>query len=468
VGWAIPVLLIVLGVETSLNFIFDIYRPRLKGQYSRSAFDSRLLGSISQPEGIFHTVSSAIDYQFGFKVSQTWFYRLLEKAIVPLILIGAATLYMLSCIVVVEPYEQAIVEHFGKPVRELEPGLSFKWPWPIDKAYKHATERVDQLNIGYVEEVDARGEVKRRDKLWGQAHYAKEYSLMVASRAAAGGEDDSTVPVSFIVAAVPVQYKVRDLRAYLYNHTEPVKVLEGICYRELTKFAASATIETDAGAESESLLGGGCLEAKEALTKAMQASADEAGLGVEIVFVGLQGLHPPVEVAPDYQKVVGAVQKKQAIILGAEAERNKILSELAGSIGEVNALYALAADYQRARDANDVQRVEELAARLDKSFTEAKGRIFETLSAAKAYAYEKETLSRATGERFAGQIEAYRASKEIYKQEMRLRVLEETLKNIRKFVVVPDKDDTLVLEVDVKEKVTPGLYDLGVVGAVGR
>ena len=177
---------------------------------------------------------------------------------------------MLSCIVVVEPYEQAIVEHFGKPVRELDSGLSFKWPWPIDKAYKHATERVDQVNIGYVEEVDARGEVRRRDKLWGQAHYAKEYRLMVASQAAAGGEDEGTVPVSFVVAAVPVQYKVRDLRAYLYNHTEPAKVLEGICYRELTRFAASATIETEGGSESKSLLGGGCLEAREALPELLK------------------------------------------------------------------------------------------------------------------------------------------------------------------------------------------------------
>ncbi|GAI84888.1 unnamed protein product, partial [marine sediment metagenome] len=43
-GWAIPVLLIVLGVEGGLNVVLDIYRPRIPGQYSRSAFDSRLLG----------------------------------------------------------------------------------------------------------------------------------------------------------------------------------------------------------------------------------------------------------------------------------------------------------------------------------------------------------------------------------------------------------------------------------------
>jgi hypothetical protein len=92
IGYIIPILLIVLGVETALNIILDIYRPRLKGQYSRAAFDSRLLGVVNEPGGVFRSAAAAIDYQFGFQVSQTWFYKLLEKAIVPLILCAAGTL----------------------------------------------------------------------------------------------------------------------------------------------------------------------------------------------------------------------------------------------------------------------------------------------------------------------------------------------------------------------------------------
>ncbi|MHC4335203.1 MAG: hypothetical protein ACYSUV_15845, partial [Planctomycetota bacterium] len=95
VNWVIPALLVVLGVETALNVVLDIYRPRFKGQYHRSAFDSRLLGLISEPGGIFRTAATAIDYQFGFEVSQTWFYKLLEKAIAPLVLFAAVTLYLL-------------------------------------------------------------------------------------------------------------------------------------------------------------------------------------------------------------------------------------------------------------------------------------------------------------------------------------------------------------------------------------
>ena len=77
IGWLIPGILIVLSAETFLNIILDIYRPRVKGQYSRAAFDSRILGIINEPGGIVRKASDAVDYQFGFEVSQTWFYKLL-------------------------------------------------------------------------------------------------------------------------------------------------------------------------------------------------------------------------------------------------------------------------------------------------------------------------------------------------------------------------------------------------------
>ena len=463
IGFVVPVLLIVLGAETALNIILDIYRPRLKDQYSRSAFDSRLLGIINEPGGIFRTVASTIDYQFGFKVSQTWFYKLLEKAIVPLVLFAAITLYLLSCIIVVNPNEEVIIEHFGNPIRSEGPGLAFKWPWPIDIAYKYPTKMVSEISIGFVPNVDPKtGKViPERELLWGKAHYKEEYKLLVASEQTVGELSAGAVPVSLVIAAVPVQYRIKDLYSFIYNHNEPVKLLESICYRELTKFAASATIEVGDEADMDkSLLGAGRAEAKSILTSRIQAAADNAGLGVEIVFLGLQGIHPPPEVAPDYQKVIGAVQKKQALILGAHAKRNRDLSALAGSVEDADKLYSLAAKYQQAKEKNNPEEIEELEHDLDLAFAEAKGDIFTTLRKSQSYAFEKATLARATGQRFASQLKAYRAAKEIYKREQRLAVLEEALENIRKYVVVADQNDTQVFIIDVQEKLTPSLYEL--------
>jgi regulator of protease activity HflC (stomatin/prohibitin superfamily) len=475
VGWVIPILLVVLGVETALNVVLDIYRPRLKDQYSRAAFDSRLLGLINEPGEIFRTAASAIDYQFGFQVSQTWFYKLLEKAIVPLVLFAAITLYLLSCLVVVAPDEEAIVEHFGDPrlrggqsapaegaVRHIGPGLSFKWPWPIDVVHKRATKRISEISVGFVPKPEQRGEKGGYGPLlWGKTHYEKEYELLVASEQRGIASAEGAVPVSLVMAAVPVQYRIKDLYSFIYNHNEPEKLLESICYRELTKFAASAKIEVDSEADLEhSLLGAGRGEAKKALTENIQAAADSAGLGIEIVFLGLQGLHPPPDVAADYQKVVGAVQQKQALILNAHAERNRSLGTLAGSVKDAEQLYDLAAKYQKAEQRGDSEQLEKLGNDLDSAFAQAKGDIFSRLAEAQSYAFEKAILAKATGERFASQVKAYRAAKEIYKREPRLMALEKALPKIRKFVVVADPNDEQVFIIDLQEKQTPSVYDL--------
>lgn len=470
IAMAIPALLVVLGAETALNLIMDIYRPRLKGQYSRSAFDSRLLGVINEPGGILRSAADAIDYQFGFKASQTWFYKLLEQAIVFLVLFGAITLYLLSCIVVVAPDEQAIIEHFGDPVNEagevrlIGPGLTLKLPWPIDIAYKYPTKMISEISIGFVPKVDPQtGEVEHKPLLWGEAHYEKEYQLLVASPQSGTESLAGTVPVSLVIAAVPVQYRIKDLYSFIYNHNEPEKLLESICYRELTRFAASAKIE--AGDETDidqSLLGIGRAEAGKTLTERIQKAADEEGLGVEIVFLGLQGVHPPTEVAAAYQKVIGAVQQKQSLILQAQAERNMMLSTLVGSVEKADELYRLALKYRQAEDVNSPEEIEKLGKQLDTAFEDAKGVIFKTLRESQRYAFEKETLAKGTGERFAGQLKAYTAAPEIYVHEQRLAMLEEALDGVRKYVVVADPNDTQVTIIDLQENPAPSIYETGV------
>ena len=469
INFVVPILLVVLGVETTLNVVLDIYRPRLKGRYSRSAFDSRLLGIINEPGGILRSAADAIDYQFGFKVSQTWFYKLLEKAIVPLVLFAGVTLYLLSCVVVVAPDEEAIIEHFGNPVdqagnvRHVKPGLTFKWPWPIDIAYKYPTKKVAELSIGFVPKLDPESKERVREPLlWGKAHHGEEHLLLVASEQTGTTSEGGAVPVSLVVAAVPVQYRIKDLYAFIYNHSEPEKLLESVCYRELTKFAASARIEEDNEADmAHNLLGAGRNQAKRVLTNNIQKAADEAGLGVEIVFLGLQGIHPPAEVAADYQKVIGAVQKKQALILRAQAERNKTLSTLVGSVEEADELYDLAARYQQAEEENRPEDVSELGRQLDEAFAKAKGDIFKALRESQSYAFERATLARATGRRFASQLKAYKAAEEIYKREQILTAFEESLEKVRKYIVVADPNDRQVIIIDFREELTPSLYDLG-------
>lgn len=459
--WVIPILLIVLAVETLWNLVLDNYRPRIEGQYNRAAFDSRLLGTVNEPGGLFHSLASAIDYQFGFKVSQTWFYRLLERAIVPLVLFGAVTLYLFSCFAVVETGEQAIVERFGNPLRRngeprlMEPGLVIKWPWPIDQIKLVRADEVRELYIGYTPNIDEQGRLERRPLLWGQAHYEEEFSVLVASetrdekQAGQEGQVEEAAPVSLVKANIPVHFKVKDVYRYLYRHQDPDFLLESICYQHLAGFAASATIDVEA--EEVSLLGAGRELAKTALMRSIQRTADELELGIDLVFVGVQGIHPPEEVAADYQAVIGAIQTQHTRILNAQEARNEDLSLLAGSVEAAYDLKDLARQYLDARIQND-PRLEEHAGALDAAFSRAQGDIYRTLRQAQAYAFEKSHLAKATGLRFDSQVQAYRAAKTIYLQQLWLQTLVQGLKDVRKYVFVPDPNADQVMILDLQEQ----------------
>ena len=66
-------------------------------------------------KGLITTAAQALDYQFGFKVSETWFYRFFEKALGWLLLLQLGALVLSTCVVFIEAGEQGLLEHFGKP-----------------------------------------------------------------------------------------------------------------------------------------------------------------------------------------------------------------------------------------------------------------------------------------------------------------------------------------------------------------
>lgn len=155
----IPVIMGIIGAEMLLHILLGIYRPRVAGEEVHPPYDSRFLQLITGSKGFFRTLAQALDYQFGFKISETWFYQFLEKAVVPLILFMVLTIEALTSIVVVEAHSLAVVERFGKPRdRALFPGINFKWPWPIEKVYYFPVNQVQTLILGFDEGDEEKGE----------------------------------------------------------------------------------------------------------------------------------------------------------------------------------------------------------------------------------------------------------------------------------------------------------------------
>ncbi|HKQ39256.1 MAG TPA: hypothetical protein VJ063_14355, partial [Verrucomicrobiae bacterium] len=242
------VLLGLLAVENVLTLLLEIYRPRVKGKVQRVLYESRLVGLLGQPEGLFTTMAHALDYQFGFKVSDTGFYRFLEKYLARLVLAQLAILALSTCFVFISAGEEALLERFGRPIgngKVLGPGFHVKLPWPIDRVYRERTQEIRQFNIGYAHE-EKEPQANKGPLLWTVEHYKNEFNLLVASRE---NVDTNSVtgkkspPVNLLSVSIPVQYQITNLHAWTYTHGDPAKLLEQIGTRETVRHLVSADFQ---------------------------------------------------------------------------------------------------------------------------------------------------------------------------------------------------------------------------------
>jgi len=340
-AYVIPVVMVVLAVEIAINFILDIYRPRTPGVEARACFDSRLLGLLAEPGGLASSIADALNYQFGFQVSQTWFYQLLERWFVRLLATGAAALWLLTCIVVVQPYERVIIERWGRQLNPggpgrpapLGPGLHFKLPWPIEVARPFNTGQLHQISIGWAE-FSAEPRYDQASKtvlLWtDESHLGlQHFDFLVcpdrppAEGGRSGAQDAGrAAPVHAMRMEVVVQYRIceDELDRYTQHVADPTAAIRDYAWEELTRFNASTT--------TDYLLGRDRTAMAEELRRRISARVRD--LGLEVVYVGVTNVHPEMTVAEAYREVIGAEQQKVASIREARVTEEQRLSAVAG------------------------------------------------------------------------------------------------------------------------------------------
>ena len=71
VGGALTFLLAFMVLENLLSMIIEVLRPRMAERRARLLYQSQLAGLIAKPENLFTTAGKVLNYQFGFKVSET-------------------------------------------------------------------------------------------------------------------------------------------------------------------------------------------------------------------------------------------------------------------------------------------------------------------------------------------------------------------------------------------------------------
>lgn len=173
----------------------------------------------------------------------------------------------------------------------LSPGIHFVLPYPVDKVEIYNTESVNTLTIGY-------NSKKSGDNLWTGSHGNQEHKLLL-------GSGDELVSIN-----LRLEYKINDTLKYLISTSSPLKILEAQAYDLVTdmtiKTDLTELLSTDRDAFSKSF------------EKQLSKTIRSYDLGIEIVSVVLESIHPPLEVSGMFQSTVNAQIEAQQIITEAQ------------------------------------------------------------------------------------------------------------------------------------------------------
>ena len=281
-----------------------------------------------------------------------------------LLLLIAAGFLCYTCFYSVGASDQGVVLRFGKHVRTVEPGLQFKFPWPIESVFTVPVRSVQTAEFGF-----------RTVEAGRSTQYASKNKTMLEIADMLTG-DLNLAHVEWIV-----QYRISDPYQSLFNvggddsgRWESLATLTQSGINPAIPDTIQDVSETimrklvgDRSVDSVLTLGREEIAAQSKLE--IQAMVDKFEMGVEIVTVKLQTTSPPESVKDAFQEVNRARQNKERVVNEAEGERNRqipaakgkqlqMISEAEGyrdrilmeTQGKISAFDAKLAEYEKAPD----------------------------------------------------------------------------------------------------------------------
>lgn len=245
-------------------------------------------------------------------------------AIVGVILLAMA--YVASGLFRVNSNEAAIVERFGKPVRQVEAGLHYRLPWPLEKVNRVALADVRTAQVSS--------------------------SLMLTG-------DENLIEIEAIV-----QYQVKDASAFAYNLSEP---------EELVRSAVEASLRNQINQDTiEFILTEGRGMIQERAQRIAQDVLDQQSSGIRLLAVQLIKDAPPSDVMEAFRDVASAREDKDTyinealayqseIVTKTRGEAQKLIEEAQGyrggkihtATGDSERFASKAAEYQKNRDVTE-------------------------------------------------------------------------------------------------------------------
>jgi modulator of FtsH protease HflK len=226
-----------------------------------------------------------------------------------LILLAAIAIWGFSGFFRVNPDELGVVLRFGKYVREVQPGLNYHLPYPIETALTPQALRVNKIDIGMRVAADLRrGTTIRR---------VPEESLMLTG-------DENIVDVDF---SVLWKIKPNGVGDYLFNIQQPEGTVKAV--------AESAMREVVGRSNIQPILTGARQNIETGVQDLIQSVLDKYGAGIQITQVQLQKVDPPSQVIDAFRDVQAAradLERSQNV---AQTYANKVVPEARGRAAQI-------------------------------------------------------------------------------------------------------------------------------------
>src|SRR5512141_2076808 len=224
--------------------------------------------------------------------------------------LAAIVLWGFSGFFRVEPDELGVVLRFGKQVREVQPGLNYHLPYPIEKVLTPKALRINKIDIGMriVDDL-RRGGTTTRD--------VPEESLMLTG-------DENIVDVDF---SVLWKVKPAGVGDYLFNIQNPEGTVKAV--------AESAMREVIGRADIQPILTGARQTIETAVQDLMQKTLDHYGAGILVQQVQMQKVDPPTQVIDAFRDVQAARADAERSQNEAQTYANRVVPEARGNVARI-------------------------------------------------------------------------------------------------------------------------------------
>ncbi len=308
-------------IELGLRSLARLFLPPPVATEARAVADSLLLAAVT---GKPRPPSVLIREHLGLDFTRSWALRYLMGAALPAVFATLLLCWLLSGLKLIGLGERGVYERFGAPVAVLGPGIHLLPPWPLGIMRPVEYGTLHEIAVGTAGRAETMQKIAAEaippassNHLWDTAD-PNEVEYLVASENGVGTQGFQTVS-----AEVRVLYRTgltdNDALQSVYGTADPLTLVSQAGSRVVSTFFASHTLDQVMGERRETIA--------ESLRSALAKDIATQRVGVEILTVLIEALHPPAGAAVAYHGVQAAEINARTSIANEQGRAERMASQ---------------------------------------------------------------------------------------------------------------------------------------------